>query len=117
MPVLLARQEPPPSSLRYTPAAEMAMSRRSGSNGWTSTVWRTTDAGASWEPLTAGLPQQDAHLTVLRDAFTCDGADPAGLWFGTRTGEVYASVDDGDTWQLWADHLPPVLTVRAASIG
>ena len=81
------------------------------------TVWRTTDAGASWEPLTAGLPQQDAHLTVLRDAFTSDGADPAGLWFGTRTGEVYASTDDGDTWQLWADHLPPVLTVRAASIG
>ncbi len=38
------------------------------------TVWRTTDAGASWEPLTAGLPQHDAHLTVLRDAFTTDGA-------------------------------------------
>ena len=50
------------------------------------TVWRTTDAGATWEPLTDGLPQQQAHLTVLRDGFTTDGADPAGLYAGTRTG-------------------------------
>jgi photosystem II stability/assembly factor-like uncharacterized protein len=81
------------------------------------TVWRTTDAGASWEPLTTGLPQRDAHLTVLRDAFTTDGQDPAGLYFGTRTGEVYGSADDGDSWQLLAEHLPPVLSVRAASVG
>lgn len=81
------------------------------------TVWRTSDAGASWEPLTDGLPQQDAHLTVLRDGFTTDGADPAGLYFGTRTGEVYGSVDDGDTWRRLADHLPPVLSVQAAPVG
>ena len=49
-------------------------------------VWRTSDAGESWEPLTGGLPQHDAHLTVLRDGFTTDGQDPAGLYFGTRTG-------------------------------
>jgi hypothetical protein len=81
------------------------------------TVWRTRDAGGSWEPLTAGLPQRDAHLTVLRDAFTCDGGQPAGLFFGTRSGEVYGSVDDGDTWDLLAEHLPPVLSVRAAPVG
>lgn len=81
------------------------------------TVWRTGDAGATWEPLAHGLPQRDAHLTVLRDGFTSDGEDPAGLYFGTRTGEVYASSDDGDSWRLLADHLPPVLTVRAARTG
>lgn len=81
------------------------------------TVWRTTDAGLSWEPLSNGLPQQHAYLTVLRDAFTTDGADPAGLYLGTRTGEVYGSIDDGDSWQLLAGHLPPVLSVRAATIG
>ena len=54
---------------------------------------------------------------MLRDGFTTDGADPAGLYFGTRTGEVYGSVDDGDTWRRLADHLPPVLSVRAAPIG
>ena len=81
------------------------------------TVWRTQDAGGSWEPLTTGLPQHDAHLTVLRDGFTGDGQQPAGLYFGTRTGEVYASTDDGDTWLLLADHLPPVLSVRAGATG
>lgn len=81
------------------------------------TVWRTTDAGGSWEPLTAGLPQRDAHLTVLRDAFTTDGRDPAGLYFATRTGEVYGSSDDGDSWRLLANHLPPVVAVRAAAVG
>jgi hypothetical protein len=80
------------------------------------TVWMTQDAGASWEPLTAGLPQRDAHLTVLRDGFTTDGQDPAGLFFGTRTGEVYGSIDDGATWQLLADHLPPIVSVRAAPV-
>ncbi|MCU1502453.1 MAG: glycosyl hydrolase [Ilumatobacteraceae bacterium] len=80
------------------------------------TVWRTTDAGASWEPLTTGLPQRDAHITVLRDGFTTDGQDPAGLYLGTRTGEVYASIDDGDSWRLLAEHLPPVMSVRAAAI-
>jgi hypothetical protein len=80
-------------------------------------VWRTTDAGESWEALTNGLPQQDAHLTVLRDGFTTDGSGPAGLYFGTRTGELYASTDDGESWRLLAQHLPPVLSVRAAPIA
>ena len=73
--------------------------------------------GESWEPLTNGLPQRDAHLTVLRDGFTTDGQDPAGLYFGTRTGEVYGSIDDGESWRLLADHLPPVMSVRAAPVG
>ncbi len=65
--------------------------------------------------LSDGLPQSDAYLTVLRDAFTSDGGDPVGLWFGTRSGEVYASFDEGDHWELIASHLPPVLSVRAAA--
>jgi len=80
-------------------------------------VYRTSDGGASWEGLTRGLPQRDAYITVLRDAFTADGGDPTGLYFGTRSGELYASTDDGDTWELLAEHLPPVLMVRAAVTG
>lgn len=80
-------------------------------------VWRTSDAGATWEPLTNGLPQEQAHLTILRDAFATDGAESAGLFFGTRSGEVYGSVDDGDSWALLASHLPPVLSVRAGLVG
>ena len=80
------------------------------------TVWKTEDGGTSWQALTKGLPQHDAHLTVLRDGFTTDGLDPAGLYFGTRTGEVYASTDEGDSWRALATHLPPVMSVRAAPV-
>ncbi|WP_415953024.1 WD40/YVTN/BNR-like repeat-containing protein [Streptomyces sp. KLOTTS4A1] len=80
-------------------------------------VYRTTDAGASWEPLSAGLPEGDHYGTVLRDALCTDDLDPAGVYFGNRNGEVFASADDGDTWQQLASHLPDVLCVRAAAIG
>ncbi|GGT59867.1 WD40/YVTN/BNR-like repeat-containing protein [Streptomyces purpureus] len=80
-------------------------------------VYRTGDAGRSWEPLSAGLPDGDHYGTVLRDAMRTDDADPAGVYFGNRNGEVYASADDGDSWQQVAAHLPDVLCVRAAVIG
>ncbi len=81
-----------------------------------SRVYRTRDAGGSWQPLTVGLPQRDAYLTVLRDGFATDGRDPAGLYFGTRTGELFASGDEGDSWELLAGWLPPVLCVKAAVV-
>jgi hypothetical protein len=80
-------------------------------------VYRTSDGGSSWEGLTCGLPQKDAYITVLRDAFTSDTLDPAGLYFGTRSGELYGSNDEGDGWELLAEHLPPILMVRAATAG
>jgi hypothetical protein len=79
-------------------------------------AYRTTDGGASWHALANGLPQEQAWLTVLRDAFAADTLDPAGLYFGTRTGELYASPDGGESWQELAAHLPPVLCVRAAVV-
>ncbi|MGG8407492.1 WD40/YVTN/BNR-like repeat-containing protein [Streptomyces sp. 12297] len=79
-------------------------------------VYRTPDAGRSWQQLSAGLPDGDHYGTVLRDALCTDDADPAGVYFGNRNGELYASADDGDTWQLLASHLPDVLCVRAAVI-
>jgi hypothetical protein len=77
-------------------------------------VYRTGDGGVSWEALEQGLPQQDAWLTVLRDGFAADTLDPAGLYVGTRTGEVFVSPDAGETWQEVARHLPPVLCVKTA---
>jgi hypothetical protein len=79
-------------------------------------VYRTRDAGASWEPLGDGLPQQDAFLTVLRDGFGGDGLAPAGLYFGTRTGQLFASADEGEHWRLLAEWLPPVVCVKAAVV-
>jgi hypothetical protein len=80
-------------------------------------VYRTEDAGKSWAPLTDGLPQEDYFGCVLRDAMCADDAEPAGVYFGTRNGEVYASADEGDHWTLVAEHLPDVLCVRAAVVG
>lgn len=78
-------------------------------------VYRSEDAGKSWDALGDGLP--DGFWTgVMRDAMCADNADPAGVYFGSRTGEVYASRDEGEHWQLIADHLPDVLSVRAAVV-
>jgi photosystem II stability/assembly factor-like uncharacterized protein len=80
-------------------------------------VYRTTDAGASWEPLTEGLPQKNAYETVLRDAMTADSMEESGIYFGTRSGKLFGSTDDGATWREIADSLPPVVCVKTAVIG
>src|SRR5690349_6424994 len=66
-------------------------------------IYRTRNAGSSWEPLMRGLPQKGAYETVLRDAFTNDALDPAGLYFGTRSGQLYSSLDDGRFWEKVVD--------------
>lgn len=79
-------------------------------------VYRTRNAGKSWEPLTKGLPQEDAFITVVRDGFTADSLDPAGLYFGTRNGILFASSDEGDSWRTLAENLPPIVCVKTAII-
>jgi photosystem II stability/assembly factor-like uncharacterized protein len=78
-------------------------------------VHRTRDAGKSWTESSAGLPD-DAWTAVLRDAMCVDEGDPTGVYIGTRDGCVYASADEGETFQLVAEHLPDVLTVKAAHL-
>jgi hypothetical protein len=80
-------------------------------------VFRTRNAGQSWQALTEGLPQKNALETVLRDALAADSLDPAGVYFGTRSGGVYASRRDGDAWKLIARGLPPVVCVKAVAVG
>jgi photosystem II stability/assembly factor-like uncharacterized protein len=77
-------------------------------------VWETADRGASWTARGTGLPEEGAYLTVLRQAFCDDGADPLGLWFGTESGTVFGSVDGGASWFLAAEHLPKVTSVQAS---
>ncbi|HWM90129.1 MAG TPA: exo-alpha-sialidase [Thermoanaerobaculia bacterium] len=80
-------------------------------------VYRTRDAGKSWEAMTKGLPQNDAYETVLRDAMAVDPLDPAGVYFGTRSGKLYGSADEGDTWSELIDGLPPVVSVKAIVVS
>jgi photosystem II stability/assembly factor-like uncharacterized protein len=80
-------------------------------------VYRTRDAGASWEPMTDGLPQTDAYETVLRDALAVDALEPVGVFFGTRSGKLFGSTDEGQSWTTLADGLPPVIAVKTAIVG
>ncbi len=79
-------------------------------------VYQTRNAGKSWEPLTRGLPQKNAMETVLRDAMGTDTCDPAGIYFGTRSGKVYGSNNNGKSWQAIIEGLPPVVCVKAALV-
>jgi hypothetical protein len=80
-------------------------------------VYRTRNAGASWEPLTSGLPQKDAYETILRDALSADSFNSAGIYFGTRSGKLFGSADDGDNWNVIADGLPSIVCVKAAVVA
>ena len=78
-------------------------------------VWRSRDAGESWERLTNGLPEH-AHLVVLREAMSTDTLEQTGLYVGTNTGQLFYSRDTGDSWELLADYLPPIFSVEAVVI-
>jgi photosystem II stability/assembly factor-like uncharacterized protein len=79
-------------------------------------VWRTSDAGASWRRLDRGLPQRDAHLGVLREGLAIDTHDTPGLYFGSSTGQVFASADEGESWAEIASYLPAIASVEVAIV-
>ena len=80
-------------------------------------VWRTRDAGSTWQRLHDGLPQRNAYLGVLREGMTIDSEDEPGLYFGTSTGQIFASADEGDSWSEIASYLPGIWSVEVASVG
>lgn len=75
-------------------------------------MWRSRDAGTTWEALRHGLPQQSCYFTVLRQAMAGESQDQAGIYFGTNSGSIFASIDEGDHWDEIARHLPTVLAVE-----
>ena len=79
-------------------------------------VWRSHDGGDTWLRSGEGLPQRDAYLGVLREAMAVDRLDPVGVYFGTSTGQLYASADEGVSWSLVADNLPAIWSVEAALV-
>ena len=78
-------------------------------------VWRSRDAGETWEELGKGLPDS-FYVAVMRDAMCADDHEDAGIYFGARNGTVWGSADGGDSWDLVASDLPDVMVVRAAAV-
>ncbi len=73
----------------------------------------TRDAGDSWTRCDRGLPEK-AWYTVKRQAMAVDDRDPAGVYFGTTSGELWASADEGASWTAIASHLPEIYSVECA---
>jgi photosystem II stability/assembly factor-like uncharacterized protein len=77
-------------------------------------VYVTRDAGESWRRLDRGLPER-GWLTIKRQATTVDDAEPLGIYFGTTGGEVWAGVDEGETWSSLVAHLPEIYALEHAT--
>ncbi|HLW74100.1 MAG TPA: glycosyl hydrolase [Gammaproteobacteria bacterium] len=65
-------------------------------------VYETTDFGAHWTPLAAGLPDGEYAFAVRQDP-----DDARLLFLGTRS-SVFVSLDSGGNWQPLALNLPHV---------
>jgi hypothetical protein len=76
-------------------------------------VYRTRDDGASWQPLTKGLPQKNAYEVILRDSVASSGDS---VFFGTKNGKLFGSMDDGDSWKMIEGSLPEITCVKAYRI-
>ncbi len=77
-------------------------------------VYRSVNGGKTWQRHATGLPSTQAWLTVKRQAMTADTGEPVGVFFGTSSGEVWGSRDEGRTWKCLAAHLPHIYAVEAA---
>ena len=77
-------------------------------------VYRTSDGGESWATSMEGLPER-AWTGVLREGMASDTFDPLGLYLGAQSGSVFASADEGRTWNEIASQLPPVLSVEVGA--
>jgi hypothetical protein len=79
-------------------------------------LYRTQNAGESWDAVGNGLPQENALETVLRDGLSTDSLQPTGVYFGTRSGKLFGSADSGESWNAILESLPPVVCVKAAQV-
>jgi photosystem II stability/assembly factor-like uncharacterized protein len=75
----------------------------------------TRDAGATWQRQDDGLPPRQGWFTVKRQCMTADEANPVGVYFGTTSGEVWASTNEGARWTCIARHLPQIYAVETAA--
>lgn len=76
-------------------------------------VTRTTDGGATFDVLSAGLPQENAYDLIYRHALVVDDSGER-LAIGSTTGNLWTSADGGESWSLVSANLPPIAQLAFA---
>ena len=72
-------------------------------------VQKTRDGGRSWKTLDKGLPKETCYDIVYRHALALQESQ---LMFGSTTGNLYFSRNDGESWKELGLHLPPIYSVK-----
>lgn len=85
---------------RTSPGAAFVTASRFQWDDYHPYVYKTTDYGAHWTTVIAGLPA-DQYVHVVRE----DPREPRLLFAGTRS-TVYVSLDGGEQWQPLTLNLP-----------
>lgn len=75
-------------------------------------VWSRRPGDDAWQPIGDVVPDEQQHVSVLRDAMTVDSLEPYGLYFGTTSGELFCSLDRGVTWERLPGRLSRILAVK-----
>ena len=79
-------------------------------------LYKTSDSGQSWQRQENGLPER-GWFTVKRQGMAVDGFNPVGVYFGTTSGEVWGSIDEGESWRALAGHLPEIYAVETGVVA
>ncbi len=74
-------------------------------------VMRTRDGGKSFDVLRDGLPGTHAYDLTFRHALDIDASGDR-LVFGSTTGSLWVSENQGDSWHCVSAHLPPIHATR-----
>lgn len=75
-------------------------------------VYRKRRGEPAWLPVGDAVPEEERHVSVLRDAMTVDPLPTYGLYFGTTSGELFCSLDSGVHWQRLPGQLSRILSVK-----
>ena len=78
-------------------------------------IERLREADEFYKSVTPPSVSADA-ANVMRQALATDALDPAGVYFGTSNGSVYASRDEGETWECIARDLPAIYELIALAL-
>src|SRR5687768_13689254 len=95
-----------------------------GTEVWTRTsiygkpgACRSQKGGPSCDRQDAGLPLIEGSFSMKRQAFAAAAREPVGLYFGTTSGEIWMSKDEGERWGLIASHLPHIYSITTAMVS